>query len=199
MKDNPMLNDNNIENLPNEIWLPVKGYENIYWVSNKGRVKNSRKILKFYRINSGYWCIDFTVNKEKKKNLVHRLVALHFLSNIHNYPEVNHIDEDKNNNTVENLEWCSRSYNKQHSMATGTYDKIYTTKNSLGKKHLPNCKSSYHNVGWDKHREKWVATIRHNGKNLERKRFNTEEEAALHVNYLIDKYNLTDRPKNIIS
>lgn len=193
-----MLNDNNIENLPNELWLPVKNYETTYWVSNKGRVKNSRKLMKFYRINSGYLCVDFTFNKQKKKWLVHRLVATHFLDNPDLHPEVNHIDENKDNNTTDNLEWCSRSHNKQHSMATGTYDKIYTTKNSLGKKHLPNCKSEYHNVGWDKTRCKWTATIRHEGKNLERRRFNTEKEAALHVNYLIDKYNLTDRPKNII-
>lgn len=192
-----MLN-NNIENLPDEIWVPVQGYENLYWISNKGRIHNNKKVMKPYRINSGYLCIDFTVNSAKKKNLVHRLVASAFLPNPDNLPEVNHIDENKDNNSVTNLEWCTRSHNKQHSMATGTYDAIYTTKNSLGKKHLPNTSSKYHNVSYDKPRGKWRGCIRHQGKNLESKRFDTEIEAALHVNYLIDKYGLTDRPKNII-
>ena len=154
--------------------------------------------MKFYRNNSGYLCIDFTVNNKKTKNLVHRLVASHFCDNPNNLPEVNHLDEDKDNNTAVNLAYCSSSENKQHSMATGTYDKIYTTKNSLGKKHLPINASKYHNVGYDNTRQKWTATIRHNGKNLERKRFDLEIDAARHVNYLIDKYKLFDRPKNVI-
>lgn len=182
----------------NEIWKPVKGFEKYYEVSSLGRVRNSRKVMKTYFNNRGYECIDFNVNKIRTKHLVHRLVMLAFVDNIDNLPEVNHIDENKANNTLSNLEWCSRSTNKQHSIKTGTYNKIYTTKNSLGKKHLPNTKSKYYNVGWDKYRQKWTATIRHEGKNLERKRFDTEKEAALHVNYLIDKYNLHDRPKNIV-
>lgn len=189
-----MLNENN------EIWKPVKGFEGIYKVSNLGRIKNTRELtLKTHYNNRGYEMIDFTVNKVRTKKLVHRVVMEAFVENTEALPEVNHKDENKSNNCLVNLEWCSRSFNKQHSMATGTYDKIYTTKNSLGKKHLPNCKSKYYNVGWDKTREKWTATIRHEGKNLERRRFDTEEEAALHVNYLIDKYELYDRPKNIIN
>lgn len=188
-----MLNNDNIE-----IWKPVVGFEEFYQVSNYGRIKNTRKVMKTYQNNKGYVMIDFTVNKVKTKKLVHRVVMEAFKENYQNLPEVNHKDENKTNNHIHNLEWCTRSENKQHSMKTGTYDKIYTTKNSLGKKHLPNPKSNYYNVGWDKYRSKWTATIRHEGKNLERKRFDTEQEAALHVNYLIDKYQLTDRPKNII-
>lgn len=197
IKDNPVLN-NNIENLPDEIWLPIPNYENLYWISNQGRVRNNRKVMKTYRINSGYLCIDLTNNKVKKKYLLHRLVATTFLCNLNNHKEVNHIDECKDNNSVNNLEWCSSSYNKQHSIATGTYNALYTTKNSLGKKHIPNTLSKYHNVTYDKNRGKWSAGIRHQGKNIEFKRFTTEIEAALHVNYIIDKYQLTDRPKNII-
>lgn len=193
-----MLNLNNIPSLEGEIWKPVENYDNVYWISNLGRVFNGRKLLKFYRINSGYLCIDFTVHRVKRKFLLHRLVASHFCDNSSGHPEVNHIDENKDNNTAVNLQWCTSSANKQHSMATGTYDKIYETKNSLGKKHLPDNPSHYFNVGFDKTRSKWTATIRHEGKNLERKRFDTEVQAALHVNYLIDKYQLFDRPKNVI-
>jgi hypothetical protein len=193
-----VLNNNDIQDLPNEEWVPVPKYETLYWVSNLGRIRNARKVLKFYTINSGYQCIDFTVTGVKKKNLVHRVVASAFLENSEGLPEVNHKNEDKHDNSVSNLEWCTSSHNKQHSMASGAYDKIYTLKNSLGKKHLPNTTSKYHNVGYDKARGKWRATIRHEGKNLESKRFDTEEEAALHINHLIDKYELHDRPKNII-
>lgn len=183
----------------NEIWKPVKNFENIYQVSNLGNIKNFRgKTMKPYVNNKGYYCIDFTVNKVRTKKLVHRVVMEAFIPNPTNLPEVNHKDENKSNNQLTNLEWCSRSQNKQHSMATGTYAKIYSTKNSLGKKHLPKAVSKYYNVGYDKYRGKWTATIRHEGKNLECKRFDTEEAAALHVNYLIDKYNLHDRPKNVI-
>lgn len=194
-----MLNSNNTENLPNEIWKPIKGYESIYWVSNKGRVKNNRKVLRFYRINSGYLCIDLSLDGAKKKYLVHRLVASHFCEMSENCPEVNHIDEDKDNNTSDNLEWCSRSHNKQHSMATGTYDKIYTTKNTLGKKHKKTCKSKYHNVTWDKNRERWQASVRHEKKTWHQKRFKSEVEAALHVNWILDELGLTDRPRNVIT
>lgn len=193
-----MLNLNNIELLPNEEWKPVRNYENLYWISNQGRVYNNRKIMKFYRINSGYLCIDLTKNRVKQKFLVHRLVASHFCNNDQEHPEVNHIDENKDNNSSSNLEWCSRSHNKQHSMATGTYDILYTAKNTLGKKHKPNTASKYHNVSYDKSKNKWVAVIIHNKKRYGFKRFNTEEEAALHVNFIIDEYGFTDRPKNII-
>ena len=192
-KDNPMLNFND-----DNLWTPVTDYEGLYWITKTGQVRNCRKVMKTYRINSGYLCIDLTKHGLKRKFLLHRLVASVFMPNPENHPEINHKDENKDNNCVDNLEWCTRSHNKQHSMATGTYDAIYTTKNSLGKKHLPRSVSKYHNVGWDKSRCKWTACIRSNGKNYERRRFDTEIEAALHVNHLIDKYGFTDRPKNII-
>ena len=183
----------------NEIWKPVKGFEKIYEVSNLGNIRNTRgKILQTHKNNRGYVMVDFTVNKVRTKKLVHRVVMEAFVDNINNYPEVNHKDEDKTNNCLNNLEWCTRSHNKQHSMKTGTYNKIYDQKNSLGKKHLPNTKSKYHNVTYDKNRNKWVGQIRHEKKNWYCRRFDTEEEAALHVNWIIDKLGLTDRPKNII-
>ena len=194
-----MLNSNNTENLLGENWKPIKGYENIYWVSDKGRVKNNRKVLKTYRINSGYLCIDLTINKQKTKYLVHRIVAAHFCSNPYSHVEVNHIDENKDNNSSVNLEWCTRSYNKQHSIATGTYNKIFTQKNTLGKKHKANTASKYHNVSYDKRRDKWVAVVIHNKNKYGFKRFDSEEAAALHVNKIIEEFGFNDRPKNVIS
>ena len=190
-----MLNNNN------EIWKPIKGFEKLYEISSIGRVRNTRnKILKTYKINSGYECLKFTVNGNRTSHLVHRLVANAFIEkpDVTYKLEVNHIDENKYNNKVDNLEWVSSAENKQHSIKSGRYDKIKETKNSLGKKHLKNTHSKYHNVTYHKSRCKWAATIRVNGKNMFPKRFNTEEEAALHVNWIIDKLGLTDRPKNVI-
>lgn len=191
-----MLN-NNIEKLDNETWLPVVGFESLYWVSDKGRVSNGRIIMKTYTINSGYECIDFRVLGEKSKHLVHRLVARAFIPNTESLREVNHVDEDKRNNYATNLEWVTSSQNKRHSMASGTYGVLYTAKNTLGKKHFSTA-SRFHNVGWDKSRNKWVACVRHNGVNYYHKRFDSEEEAALHVNWILDTLKLTDRPKNIV-
>ena len=84
-------------------------------------------------------------------------------------------------------------------MATWTYDRLYTLKNGLGKKRSANTVSKYHNVTYDKNRNKWIGQVRHNNKNWHMKRFDTEVEAALHVNWILDTLNLTDRPKNIIT
>ena len=180
-----------------EEWRSIKGYEDIYWVSSTGLVKNSRKVLRPFINNSGYRCIDLTREGVRKKFLVHRLVAETFLENVDNLSEVNHIDEDKLNNNVVNLEWVTSSYNKRYSMASGAYDAIYKTRNSLGKKHVSTA-SIYHNVGWDRFKRKWVGGVRHRGKNYFQRRFDSEVDAALHVNWIIDHLELTDRPKNII-
>jgi len=183
----------------NEEWKPIPGFEKFYEASTHGRIRNSRgKIMKTYQINSGYLCLKFAINNVRTSHLVHRLIAKTFLGEFVDRPEVNHRDEDKSNNSLLNLDWVTRSGNKQHSMATGTYNCMYTARNSLGKKHLPNTTSIYHNVSYDKNREKWNAGIRHQGKSLEFKRFDLEEDAALHVNYLIDKYGLHDRTRNVI-
>jgi uncharacterized protein YcbK (DUF882 family) len=184
-----------------EIWKPLKNFEPYYEISSLGKVKSIRlnKIMKTYINNSGYECIDLKDSDKKHKKLVHRLVAETFLENIDELPEVNHKDENKQNNSLINLEWCTRSYNKQHSMATGTYDRLYTLKNGLGKKRSANTVSKYHNVTYDKNRNKWIGQVRHNNKNWHMKRFDTEVEAALHVNWILDTLNLTDRPKNIIT
>ena len=190
-----MLTNNNTE-----VWRPLKNFEAYYEVSSYGKVKSIRlnKIMKTYINNSGYECIDLKDADKKHKKLVHRLVAETFLDNTTLLPEINHKDENKLNNLLTNLEWCTRSYNKQHSMATGTYHRLYTMKNGLGKKKSSNTRSKYHNVTYDKTRDKWIGQVRHNNKNWHMKRFNTEVEAALHVNWILDELGLTDRPKNII-
>lgn len=186
-------------NINEEIWKPIPGYEKLYEVSNFGNVRNNRKQLSFYRINSGYLALKLSKDNVRSSPLVHRLVAIAFIPNPDNLPEVNHKDGNKLNNHVDNLEWTSSKTNKQHALAAGLYNNIYDTKNSLGKKHLPNTYSKFHNVSFDKSRNKWVATIRIDGHNKFTRRFDSELEAALHVNWIIDHLKLTDRPKNFIN
>ena len=98
-----------------EIWRDIEGYEGLYKISNKGRVKSlykgSERILKLWDNGRGYLRVYLTKENTSKYIRVHRLVARAFIPNPHNLPEVNHKDENKKNNYVENLEWCDRRYN----------------------------------------------------------------------------------------
>jgi len=110
------------------------GYEGLYQVSNLGRVKALERIrncnrgygvikehiMKQTNSRSKYYRVPLT-NKEhiKKYYLIHRLVAITFIPNPNNYGDVNHIDGNKSNNVVDNLEWCTRSYNIKHAFDTG--------------------------------------------------------------------------------
>lgn len=100
-----------------EYWKLIKDYEN-YMVSSFGRVKNikSNKILKLYkdkRKGKEYLRVCLYKNGKSKKYAVHRLVAEAFIPNPDNLPQVNHKDENKQNNIVSNLEWCTHLYNHQ--------------------------------------------------------------------------------------
>lgn len=98
-----------------EIWCPIKGYEGIYEVSDKGRVRSLKygkeRILKQRRDKDGYIQVDLYKNCDQKTCKVHRLVAQAFIPNPDNLPQVNHKDENKTNNSVQNLEWCDCKYN----------------------------------------------------------------------------------------
>ena len=98
-----------------EIWKDIEGYEGLYQVSNLGRVKslkyNKERILKIANGTDGYKIVGLTYNSKRKTFKVHRLVAQAFIPNPNEYPQVNHKDEDKGNNKVDNLEWCDNKYN----------------------------------------------------------------------------------------
>lgn len=109
-----------------EIWKDIEGYEGCYQVSNLGRVKSlgngkthnsSERILKGNNIK-GYLVVKLSKEGKQKQYLIHRLVAQVFIPNPNNLLQVNHIDEDKTNNTVSNLEWCSAKYNMNYGTRT---------------------------------------------------------------------------------
>jgi hypothetical protein len=104
-----------------EIWKDVKGYEGLYKVSNKGNIlivrkKRNQNLLK---ANNGYLLVDLYKNGIKNRISAHRLVAIHFLINSENKPQVNHINGIKFDNRAENLEWVTASENQLHSVNTG--------------------------------------------------------------------------------
>ena len=98
-----------------EVWKDVFGYEGLYQVSNIGRVKSLKygkeRILKPLKDGGGYIFVHLCKNGERKMYKIHRLVAFTFLTNPQNLSDVNHKDEDKTNNSVQNLEFCDKKYN----------------------------------------------------------------------------------------
>lgn len=102
----------------NEQWRSIKEFDN-YLVSNKGRIMNGKtgKILKPADNGHGYEIVDLYQNGKRKKLRVHRLVAQAFIDNPNNLETINHIDENKHNNCVENLEWMSNGDNIRYSQA----------------------------------------------------------------------------------
>ena len=117
-----------------EIWKPVVGYEKSYEVSNHGRVRSldrtimkkngvnlhlKEKILKPYDNGKSYLLVDLHSNGKKNTQKVHRLVAQAFHPNPLNLPVVNHRDGNKDNNTANNLEWCTIKQNNIHAFNTG--------------------------------------------------------------------------------
>lgn len=126
--------NNNLEKLnfemeEKEIWRDVVGYEGLYQVSNYGNVKSlsrevnngngtyftKEKILKPMENHKGYLGVEL----QDKWHFIHRIVATTFIENPENKPQVNHIDCDKKNNRVENLEWCTNSENQIHAYKNG--------------------------------------------------------------------------------
>ena len=114
---------------PKEEWKDIVGFEGSYQVSNLGRVKSlsrivrantcglreiSEKILSNAKSSCGYDLVMLSKNGKHYNKFIHRLVAETFIPNPNKYREVNHKDENKHNNMVENLEWCDRKYNANY-------------------------------------------------------------------------------------
>src|SRR3954463_14262904 len=100
-----------------EVWKDIKDYEGLYQISNLGNVRDvkrgkSRKVTRNCR---GYGWVSLTKDKGQKAFSVHRLVAIHFIPNPGNLPQVNHKNLNRMDNAVVNLEWCDQSHNVRHA------------------------------------------------------------------------------------
>ena len=110
--------------MQNEIWKDISEFSGYYQVSNCGRVRRiadysnqskswklkEPKILKPRLHSNGYLRVMLSINGKHYDRYIHRLEAKEFLDNPNDYNEINHIDGDKTNNQLKNIEWCNRSY-----------------------------------------------------------------------------------------
>jgi hypothetical protein len=108
-----------------EIWKPIVGYEGRYEISNLGNVASlkyargsNRRLLKQSTNTWGYSQVTLSKDKEKCNKTVHRLVAEAFIENPNKHKQINHIDENKHNNRVDNLEWCDSKHNMNYGNRT---------------------------------------------------------------------------------
>ena len=150
-----------MENLENEIWKDIIGYEGLYQISNKGRVKSVKlnSIRKSHLSDRGYQIITLRNKNHTKSVRIHRLVAIHFIPNPDNKEQVNHIDFNPFNNSVENLEWVTNRENSSHSSRR----KEKTSK--------------YVGVHFSKKSNKWISKIRFENKRINLGSYSTQEEA----------------------
>ena len=119
--------------IQDEVWKDIEGYEGLYQVSNFGNIKSlprirhngkgtyiqKEKLLKQTFTSTGYKKVELCKDGKRKGFKVHRLVAIAFIPNPDNKPEVNHIDGNKINNNIDNLEWVTSSENTIHAYETG--------------------------------------------------------------------------------
>ena len=107
-----------------EQWREIDGTNGLYLVSNTGRVKRKNRvapdrILKQVETWDGYYRVSISDGHGNIRTpFVHRLVAMAFIENPDNFPVINHKDEDKKNNHVDNLEWCTVKYNTNYNNAS---------------------------------------------------------------------------------
>lgn len=112
-----------------EAWKEVPGTNGKIEVSSTGRVRSVLRgkpfELKTQKDQKGYHRLRVTIDREKKSFKLHRLVAQAFIDNPEGLPQVNHIDGNKDNNHVSNLEWVSNSENARHAIANGLWDSVF--------------------------------------------------------------------------
>ena len=177
-------------------WKPIAEFPN-YEISNTGLVRNKAgKILKTFVQNGGYEVATLSKDGLKgAKRTIHRLVAISYLTNPENHPEVNHKDGNKLNNKLDNLEWCSGKQNMKHAKEIGLFK---YNKPTEGKKLKPRGSkggSNYFGVCKPSDRKYWLVRVQSQGKVVFQKCLPTELEAAKYYDEQIKLLGL-NRPLN---
>lgn len=153
----------NFEDLPSEEWKDITGYEGLYMISNLGRIRSfiTRKYLKPSINTNGYYRVGLSKDNKSKHFRVHRLVAKHFIGEQETSERkfINHIDSDRSNNTLINLEWVTSMENQCHG-----YKNKKTSSQYSGVSH------------WNGY---WRARITVDGKPIDLSTYKTEEEAYM--------------------
>lgn len=183
-----------------ENWLNSAIFPEKYEISDKGRIRSKTryvngkggkprlmqgKVLATQINRKGYETIALSTGTTQKTYTVHQLVMMAFDEEFVQGIQINHIDGNKTNNSLDNLEVSNNSHNQFHAVKTGLkpkksfsqYNYVYFVKNP-------------------KATNKWAAQIRHNGKNFGWKTFPTEIEAAKYADYLLDSVGDTERNRN---
>lgn len=183
------------------MWEDVVGFELAYEISNTGvvRCKCTNKVRKQYTTD-GYKQVSLKTPTGYKLLYVHRLVAEAFLPNPKSKPQVNHINSDRSDNTVRNLEWVTNQENTIHGFKHGN---AVTNLSNTGIK--AGRTSKFYNVSFDKNKNRFLAVVHIKGttKNLKKsfmlsKYSNAELLAAKQVNMFLDQLGDKDRPRNIV-
>ena len=158
-----------------EEFKKIDDYDN-YEVSNFGNVRNTNtnRILKQCKNNRGYLYVSLSKNGIGKKFSIHNLIALHFIPNPENLREIDHINQDKANNSISNLRWISPSNNCRN------------------RPKKQNSSSKYMGVCFDKRAGKYVARIQINNKYKYIGLYETEEEAGKAWDDYVKEHNLTE-------
>jgi hypothetical protein len=176
-----------------ELVADIIGYEGLYAITSSGRVwgyareivgcGNRKKWLrpgawqapqKSGRGGKGYLQIGLSKDRMRKRFCIHKLIATAFIPNPRGLTEINHIDGDKLNNAIYNLEWCTHAENVEHAHRTG----------------LRNGSSKYRGVSWNRHKNKWVAFTSERSVYTYVGQFDTEIEAARAYNSYVEKHRL---------
>lgn len=137
---------------------------NNYEINKKGYVRNkqTKKILKHWKSSNGYLQVSLCRKSKQKTYYIHRLVATNFLENKNQFLEINHIDCNKENNSVDNLEWCDRQHNIDEMIRNNLRKKVYGKDHPSSKKirqtNLITGKIKMWDSMMDAHREKGYST-----------------------------------------
>ena len=184
-------------NTENEIWKEVKDFEGYYEVSNLGKVRRcfAEKALKEQISNRGYCRVCLCRDNVKKSISVHKIVANAFIENPENKKTVNHINFDKSNNHVSNLEWMTIKENINHARDNGVYKSSDLRQRYVKRKHKDNSKCTSNNVGISyrskENYHRYVARIHYNGKRINLGSYKNELDAVNAYQQKIKEYGIT--------